>query len=133
MTYVIKYMFQIKPDLNIHVFNMIARKIESEVLTKDISCECKCKFEGKNVFQIKSGITRYVDCECKKRHICEKEYMWNPVTCSCKNGKYLASVIDDSVITCDEIIEETKEVPINFNEKYITCKTQNFYIFLPFY
>ena len=59
--------------------------------------------------------------------------MWNPVTCSCKNGKYLASVIDDSVITCDEIIEETKEVPINFNEKYITCKTQNFYIFLPFY
>ena len=37
--------------------------------------------------------------------------------------------MDDSVITCDEIIyaEET-----NFNEKYITCKTQNFYILLAF-
>ena len=37
--------------------------------------------------------------------------------------------MDDSVIMCDEIIyaEET-----NFNEKYITCKTQNFYIVLAF-
>ena len=37
--------------------------------------------------------------------------------------------MDDSVITWDEIIcaEET-----NFNEKYITCKTQNFYILLAF-
>ena len=31
---------------------------------------------------------------------------WNPATCSCKNGKYLASRIDNSVITSDEIIEE---------------------------
>ena len=29
---------------------------------------------------------------------------WNPATCICKNGKYLASIIDDLVITCDEII-----------------------------
>ena len=38
--------------------------------------------------------------------------------------------MDDSVITCDEIIEET--VPTNFNEKKATCKTQNFYILLAF-
>ena len=34
--------------------------------------------------------------------------------------------MDDSVITCDEIIdadEETKTVPTNFNDKNITCKT----------
>ena len=30
--------------------------------------------------------------------------MWNPATSSCKNGRYLGSIIDDSVITCDEII-----------------------------
>ena len=30
--------------------------------------------------------------------------------------------MDDSVITCDEIIEEI--VPANFNEKKATCKTQ---------
>ena len=38
---------------------------------------------------------------------------------------------------CDEVIEsyykEKKTVSRNFNEKIITCKTQNFYIYLPFY
>ena len=38
--------------------------------------------------------------------------------------------MDDSVITCDEIIEET--VSANVNEKKGTCKTQNFFIFLAF-
>ena len=48
----------------------------------------------------------------------KEHYIWNPATCSCENGKYLASITDDdSVITCDEIIEETKIIPINFNEK----------------
>ena len=39
--------------------------------------------------------------------------IWNRATCSCKNGKYLASVIDNSVITCDGIIDakETKTIP----------------------
>ena len=30
----------------------------------------------------------------------------------------------------DEIIEETKTVPKNFNEKKSACKTENFYILL---
>ena len=35
-----------------------------------------------------------------------------------ENGKYLASITDNSVIMCDEIIEEeTKTVTTNFNEK----------------
>ena len=42
--------------------------------------------------------------------------------------------MDDSAITCDEIIksydEETKTIPTSFNEKEATCKTQNFYILL---
>ena len=48
----------------------------------------------------------------------------------------LGSIIYDSVITCDEIIdaeakshdEETKTVTANFNEKNVTCKAKNFYI-----
>ena len=48
--------------------------------------------------------------------MCEKKnYIWNPPPCSCKNGKYLASIIDDSVITCDEITEKTKNMSKNFN------------------
>ena len=53
---------------------------------------------------------------------------------SFKSGKYLASIIVDSVITCNKIIDnqETKTIPTNFNEKNITCKTQNFYISIAF-
>ena len=38
--------------------------------------------------------------------------------------------MDDSAVTCDEIIEsfneETKTISTNFNEKKGNCKTQNF-------
>ena len=63
-----------------------------------------------NAIQIKSGITINVGASEKSKNILcvEKDYTWNPATCSYVNGKYLASIIDDSVITCDEIIEETK-------------------------
>ena len=71
-----------------------------------------------------------------KKHICEKDYVWNPATCNCENGKYFASIMDDSMIVCDEFIrsydEEIKTIPINFNEKNITSKTQNFYVLLSF-
>ena len=53
--------------------------------------------------------------QVKKHHICQKDYIWNP-TCSYENGNYLASITDDSVIACDETIEETKTIPINFKK-----------------
>ena len=37
--------------------------------------------------------------ECRKRHVCGKDYIWNPATGSWKNGKYLASIMDNSMIT----------------------------------
>ena len=43
--------------------------------------------------------------------------------------KYLASIINDSTIICDEVIKSCDE-EINFNKKKAICKTQNFYIFL---
>ena len=49
--------------------------------------------------------------------MCKKDYIWNPATCSCESGKYLASIINESVITCDEIIDTTKTVSINFSER----------------
>ena len=47
----------------------------------------------------------------------EKCYIWNPAICNCENGNYLVSIIENSVITCNEIKEETKPVPTNINEK----------------
>ena len=63
----------------------------------------------------------------------KKYYIWNPGTCSCENGRYLASIMDDWVMTCDKIFEEeTKTVTANFNEKNAICKTKNVYILLAF-
>ena len=68
--------------------------------------------------------------------MCAKK-VWNPAACSCKNGKYLASIIDVSVITYYEIIEQTKvvppkTVPTNFNKEKVTFKKHlyftNFFI-----
>ena len=44
-------------------------------------------------------------CECKKKNVCEKDYIWSPATCTCQNGKHLSSIMDDLEITCDKIIE----------------------------
>ena len=54
--------------------------------------------------------------------MCKKDYIWNGAACSCENGKYLASIIYDSVIIRDEYIKEikttpTKTVPTHFNKK----------------
>ena len=60
------------------------------------------------------------------------DYIWNPSTCSCKDSKYLESIINTSVITCDEIIdaEEKKKLFQQALMKNKACKTQGFYILL---
>ena len=45
-----------------------------------------------------------------------KKIVWNPATCNCEHGKYLARIMDK--IICDEIID-IKET--NFNVKIVTC------------
>ena len=65
--------------------------------------------------------------------MCYKDYIWNPSTSNCENGKYLATIVDDSVITCDEIIETTKIIPTKFNEKKVTCKSKDFFFLLVFF
>ena len=71
-----------------------------------------------------------------------KKYIQNPAICSYENAKYIASIIDDSGITFDEIIEETKTIPrkrvstktfsTSSNGKKVTCKTKSFHILLIF-
>ena len=92
-----------------------------------------------DVIQINGGITINVNVSVKKRHVCEKDYVRNPATCNWKNGKSLASTIDDAAIVCYEVIEsyeEDAEVKsydeTSFNQNKATCKTQNFCILLAF-
>ena len=101
-------------DLNLIVFNMFTGINESKTLKKHISCECKCKFDGTNCNSD----------QCWNNELLNKELL-NPSTCSFKNGKYLASIMDDSAVTCDEVIEsynkEIKTIPINFIKKKVIC------------
>ena len=98
----------------------------------------------KNVIQINCGIMINANVSIRNTMYLKK----NPPTCSCKNRKSLASIMDDSAIICDEVIdadadtqaklqdeaksngEETKIVRANFHEKNIT---QIFLFFLAFY
>ena len=68
-----------------------------------------------NVTRIKSGITINIGASVqlkKKKEIrlYEKDYIWNPATCSCESNKYVLSITDDWVIAHDEIIDTTKSI-----------------------
>ena len=73
ITYLIKYVrVQNKTeDLNLSLFNMITGINESKTLTKHISCECKCKFDGRK---------------------CNSNQWWN-VDMSVKNIIYVKKII----------------------------------------
>ena len=43
-------------DLDLSLFNIVTGINESKTLTKHISCECKSRFNQKNVIQINCGI-----------------------------------------------------------------------------
>ena len=74
-----------------------------KILIKHISCECKCKFDGRKCNSNQWWNNDKCWCEYEKIHVCEKDYVCNPSKCICENGKYLASIMDDSVIMCDVI------------------------------
>ena len=130
-------------DLNLSVFNMITWIDEWKILKKQISRECECRLEGRKCNSDQWWNNDKCWCECKKRNVCEKDSVWNRATCNCENGKYLASIMDNSAIICDKIIEaeaksydeaksndeETKASPTNFNEKNITYKKKKILYF----
>ena len=45
-----------------------------------------------------------------------KDYIRNPPTCSCESGKYLANIMEDSAITCDEIISHMTKKQKQFQQ-----------------
>ena len=56
-----------------------------ENINKHASWECKYKFDGRKWNSNQKWNNDKCWCECKK-HIFEKDYIWNPAISSCKNG-----------------------------------------------
>ena len=88
---------------------------ESKTTTKYILCNCKCKFDGEKCSLNQKWSNDKCRCECK-----------NPAR------HHLKSIVDDLVITCDEIIDVSNIVSINLNYEKATCKMDNYYILLYF-
>ena len=90
----------------------------------------------KNEIRIKSGITISVCLSVKiqKKIKCAIKVLFGILICVMgKNGKYLESIIDNPVITCDEIIDTAKTFPTkSVSIKTVPAKSTsiNFYISL---
>ena len=84
--------------INVEAFNMIARKNEARTMKKHISCDCKCKSNSATCNSNQKWNNQTCQCECKNYN------NWNPRISICEKRKYLKSIADTSVITCDEII-----------------------------
>ena len=92
---------------------MIIEINKQKTLTKHTSHKCKCKFDSKkyNSNQIWNNDKCRRECKNPKEHNTrKKDYISNPASYSCENGKYLGNTIDNSLITCDKIIDTTKTV-----------------------
>ena len=78
-------------------------------------------------------------CVHKKRHVSEKDYIWNPATCICENQKDLGSITAYPVITGYKFIDvevksndgKTETFPKMYLKK-VVYKKQSFYILLEF-
>ena len=75
--------------VNVTVFNMITRINEAKTLIKHIHVTVNANSIVQNMIQIKNGMTMSLP---------------NYLTCICKNSRHLKSILDNSVIVCNEII-----------------------------
>ena len=71
-------------------------------MTEHISCNCKCKFDGRKCKsnQMWNHNKCWRECNNSVKHlVCKKDYVWNPGTCACENNyAYMKSFIDDSAV-----------------------------------
>ena len=65
-------------DVNLSIFNMTGRINESKTLTKHISCECKCTFDGRKCSSNQNWSNDKCRCECinPRKIIPAKEVMF---------------------------------------------------------
>ena len=92
---------------------MITRIYEAKKSVKNISFDCKCKFNSTKCNSYQKWNNDTCQCECKRYYACKKDYSWNPNTCICENSKCLKRIADESAIECNEIINVMDSVSTN--------------------
>ena len=66
-----------------------------------------------HVIQIKNEIKINANASLKKHHTSKKDYSWSPSTFICDKSKYLNSIVDNSLIMFDKIINVTDSASTN--------------------
>ena len=68
--------------LNLSVPKIVMGINESKTLTKHISCKCTCRFDGRKCNSDEWWNNHKCRCECKKRNVREKYYVWSFSICN---------------------------------------------------
>ena len=115
------YLFMINLNKCNEISNVLCPKIYVSKEKKEIYAKALNMMTNKDedkvfhVIVIKNSIVQHViqnqkqnqkscKCESKNYRKCEKGYIWNPSTCTCKNKKYSKSIVNTSVTKCNEIV-----------------------------
>ena len=109
-------------DMNIKVFNLLARINETRKIVWHETCKCVCRLTSAICSNRQEWNENKCRCKCKEdlasKLICDKGYMWNPSTYSCvcdrycEAGQYLdykncacrKRIIDDLIEQCTSIV-----------------------------
>ena len=71
ISYLQKYFFRKKQNINVKVFNMITNKNEAKILTKHISSDCKCQLINATCNSNQKYNNKTCQRECKNYCTCK--------------------------------------------------------------
>ena len=110
-------------DMNIKVFNLLARINETRKIVWHETCKCVCRLMSAICNNKQEWNKNKCRCECKEdlidKKTCDRGYMWNPSTCSCEFDKYCETgqyldykncvcrkrITDDLIKQCTSIVD----------------------------
>ena len=110
-------------DMNIKVFNLLARINETRKIVGHKACKCVCRLTSVICKDRQEWNENKCRCECEEDLVsklaCDKGYMWNSSSCSCEcdryceTGQYLdykncvcrKKIIDDLIEQCTSIVD----------------------------
>ena len=86
------YVSDIIKDMNIKVFNLLARMNEIRRVVWHETCKCVCRLTSAVCNDKQEWNPNKCTCESKEdligKLICDKGYMWNPSTCYCECDRH---------------------------------------------
>ena len=117
-------------NINIKVFNLMSRTVETRYTEQHETCKCKCRLDASVCNNIQRWNNDKCRCECKElvdKGTCYKGFIWNSSSCEYEcnksfdvgyyeNCKYRKRLIEQLVEECSEKIDEVKAAKITLAE-----------------